>query len=72
MNKGHMLCALLPLLLALPEAPPSAPSASSTLIADNQLEGMCRTLATRVGEEIRAGVLLVDWLGSVLIIGNGD
>ena len=72
MTKGHMFCALLPLLLAAPDPPPAVPGASSTLVADNQLEGMCRTLATRVGEEIRAGVLLVDWLGSVLIIGGGD
>lgn len=68
MNHGHMLCALLPLLLAVPDAPPPAPAAP----AENQLEGMCRTLATRVGEEIHAGVLLVDWLGSALIIGSGD
>jgi hypothetical protein len=72
MNTGHMLCAMLPLLLAVPDAPPAAPSAPSALLADNQLEGMCRTLVMRVGEEIHTGVLLVDWLGSGLIIGADD
>ncbi|MGE7139414.1 hypothetical protein ACQKIE_17455 [Luteibacter sp. NPDC031894] len=62
MSKGHMLCALLPLLVAMPDAP----------ISDNQLAGMCRTLVNRVDEEIRSGLLLVDWLDAVLIIDGGE
>jgi len=71
MNKGHMLCALLPLVVAVPDIHPSAygtppPAISTVWIADNQLEGMCRTLVLRVREEIHAGALLVDRLGSAL------
>jgi hypothetical protein len=68
MNKAHMLCILLPLLLAAPGMP--SPMASPELPGDNQLQGICHALMLRVQDGIRAGVLLADELGLAWIVGG--
>lgn len=77
MSGSHMLCALLPLLLAAPGSPEiyrEAPSPAGSYTPDddnNQLEGLCRTLAARLGDEVRTGMRLVDWTGAGWIIESG-
>lgn len=60
MTKAHALCALLPLIFVMPDVQHSAPHGGSPAAADNQFEGMCRRLATRIGDEIELVVVFVD------------
>ncbi|NII55324.1 hypothetical protein [Luteibacter sp. SG786] len=70
MSKAHVICALLPVLVVSSGLP--FYTSTSPTQGDNQLEGMCRTLARRVGEEIHDGVLLLDRLGLGWIVGAED